>query len=48
MSVTNRSRIDRYDPAAIEPRWQTRWAELGFHRTDLHDESRPHYYLLTM
>ena len=48
MSVTNRSRIDRYDPAAIEPRWQARWAELGLYRTDLHDTSRPRYYLLTM
>ncbi len=43
-----RARIDRYDPAAIEPRWQARWAELGLHRTDLADTSRPHYYLLTM
>ena len=48
VSVSNRSRIDRYDPAAVEPRWQARWAELGLHRTDLHDTSRPRYYLLTM
>ncbi len=46
--VTDRTRIDRYDPAAIEPRWQARWAELGLYRTDLGDRSRPHYYLLTM
>ena len=46
--ITERSRIDRYDPAAIEPRWQARWAELGLYRTDLHDEMRPKYYLLTM
>ena len=43
-----RGRIDRYEPTAIEPRWQARWDELGLHRTDLHDESRPGYYLLTM
>jgi leucyl-tRNA synthetase len=43
-----RNRIDRYDPAAIEPRWQQRWAELGLYDTDLDDESRPKYYLLTM
>ena len=43
-----RTRIERYDPTAIEPRWQARWAELGMHETDLHDESRPKYYLLTM
>ena len=41
-------RIGRYEPAAIEPRWQERWAELGLHRTDLRDTSRPGFYLLTM
>ncbi len=30
-----RPRIDRYDPADIEPRWQQRWEELGLHDTDL-------------
>ena len=30
-----RTRIERYDPTAIEPRWQARWAELGLHETDL-------------
>ena len=43
-----RTRIERYDPTAIEPRWQARWDELGLHETDLHDESKPKYYLLTM
>jgi leucyl-tRNA synthetase len=46
--VAERNPIDRYDPATIEPRWQARWAELGLHRTDLRDRSRPKYYLLTM
>ncbi len=46
--TTERTRIERYDPAAIEPRWQARWDELGLHRTDLADTSRPPYYLLTM
>ena len=46
--VTDRTHIDRYDPAAIEPHWQERWAELGLHHTDLHDTTRPSYYLLTM
>src|SRR5918992_2896843 len=45
---TERTRIDRYDPAEIEPRWQARWEELGMHKTDLHDDSRPKFYLLTM
>ncbi|MGI8928486.1 MAG: leucine--tRNA ligase [Candidatus Limnocylindrales bacterium] len=42
------SQIDRYDPSEIEPRWQARWEELGMHKTDLDDTSRPPYYLLTM
>jgi len=46
--TTERTRIERYDPTATEPRWQARWAELGLHRTDLHDDARPKYYLLTM
>ncbi len=47
-TVSDRTRIDRYDPAAIEPRWQQRWAELALYETDLHDTRRPKYYLLTM
>ena len=46
--TTERTRIERYDPTTIEPRWQQRWDELGLHRADLEDESRPKYYLLTM
>jgi leucyl-tRNA synthetase len=44
---TERTRIERYDPASIEPRWQARWEELGLHRTDL-EKARNRYYLLTM
>jgi leucyl-tRNA synthetase len=43
-----RTRVERYDPTEIEPRWQARWAELGLYRTDLHDTSRPKFYMLTM
>jgi leucyl-tRNA synthetase len=43
-----RARAERYDPAAIEPRWQARWAELRMYDTDLADDSRPRFYLLTM
>ena len=42
------SRVERYDPAEIEPRWQARWEELGMHKTDLDDDSKPPFYLLTM
>jgi leucyl-tRNA synthetase len=47
-SEPDRPNIDRYQPHQIEPRWQQRWEELGMHGTDLHDESRPKFYLLTM
>ena len=45
---SERNRVDRFDPAEIEPRWQRRWAELGMHDTALADDSRPRFYLLTM
>ena len=48
MSAEERIRIDRYEPTAIEPRWQRRWAELRLADTDLGDTTRPKYYLLTM
>ena len=41
-------RVERYNPTEIEPRWQTRWEELGMHHTDLTETARPKYYLLTM
>ena len=47
-TAESRTRIERYDPVATEPRWQARWAELGLYDTDLLDDSRPKYYLLTM
>jgi leucyl-tRNA synthetase len=43
-----RTRIERYDPASIEPRWQARWEAAGLHRTDLNETVRPKFYLLTM
>ena len=43
-----RARAERYDPATIEPRWQARWDELRMYDTDLEDDSRPRFYLLTM
>jgi len=47
-TAETRTRMERYDPTAIEPRWQARWAELGLHDTDLTGDPRPKYYLLTM
>jgi leucyl-tRNA synthetase len=48
VSAPERTRVDRYEPPAIEPRWQQRWAELGLYDTNLADDSKPKYYLLTM
>ena len=47
-ATSGRTRVERYDAASIEPRWQKRWEELGLHRTDLHDTTREKFYLLTM
>ena len=44
----HRPRVERYDPTEVEPRWQQKWTALGLYRTDLHDPSRPKFYLLTM
>ena len=29
------TRIERYEAASIESRWQARWDELGLYKTDL-------------
>ena len=47
-TADSRSRVERYDPIAIEPRWQDQWATLRLYETDLADATRPKYYLLTM
>jgi len=47
-AVTTTHLGDRYNPKIIEPKWQRRWQEEGIYRTDLHDDSRPKYYFLTM
>src|SRR5687768_11079131 len=42
-----RAHIERYDPKAIESRWQARWEADKLHRAVI-DRSRPKYYALTM
>ncbi len=37
--------IDRYDPQAIEKKWQQRWEADGLYLTDLHADRRKFYYL---
>ncbi|MDP9252425.1 MAG: leucine--tRNA ligase [Chloroflexota bacterium] len=46
MAVT-KQRIDRYDPASIEAKWQEEWVRSGLHDTP-DDSDRPNYYFLTM
>ncbi len=43
----SRSNSDRYDPRAIEPKWQKRWEEEGLYRT-VEDPERTKWYALTM
>src|SRR5690242_7857897 len=37
-----------YNPAEIEPRWQQHWEDIGLYKTDLDNDPRPPFYLLTM
>ena len=39
---------ERYDFAAIEPKWQEIWEDTGLHRVTDCDSSRPKYYCLEM
>ncbi|HSR46951.1 MAG TPA: leucine--tRNA ligase [Anaerolineales bacterium] len=43
----DRARIDRYDPAEIEPRWQARWEADQLYSARV-DQARPKFYFLTM
>src|SRR5690606_22582443 len=39
---------DRYSPGDVEAKWQRRWREQGLYEVDLHDQSKPKFYFLTM
>ena len=43
-----REPTERYDPLAIEARWQRRWEESGLYRTPDRVEGRDNWYHLTM
>ena len=49
LSRTNNmsTEIPRYNPAAIEAKWQQEWERLGLYRT-VEDSNRPKWYALTM
>jgi leucyl-tRNA synthetase len=38
---------ERYDPAAVEAKWQAEWQRTGLYRQEI-DRSRPKHYALTM
>ncbi len=46
--MTTRPEIDRYEPRAVELRWQARWAESGLYRTPDEVPGRENWYALTM
>src|SRR6266540_4704716 len=46
MAVT-KPKIERYDPATIEPKWQDHWVRSGLHDTPDVAE-KPNCYFLTM
>ncbi|MEE8278481.1 MAG: class I tRNA ligase family protein, partial [Thermoanaerobaculia bacterium] len=45
--MASERRPEPYDPAAVEPKWQERWAAEGLYRADI-DPSRRKHYALTM
>ena len=38
--------MSKYDPSAVEPKWQQRWEEAGVYRVDLTKAKKPHYCLV--
>ena len=46
--MTTRPETDRYEPRALELRWQARWAESGLYRTPDQVPGRENWYALTM
>lgn len=47
MNMSDRGVGERYNPQAIEQKWQKRWEETGLYKT-VEDPSRPKHYALTM
>ena len=40
--------LDLYAPEQIEAKWQAQWDAQGLHHTDLSDETKLKYYVLSM
>ena len=43
-----KQRTERYDPAAIEPKWRAAWERAGLHQTPDKVEGKENFYFLTM
>ena len=48
MTSRERTESDRYQPRAVERRWQQRWAESGLYATPDRVPGRENWYALTM
>jgi leucyl-tRNA synthetase len=49
MQASERERQGRYNPAEIEPKWQSVWdADAGLYAAEGHDSGKPKYYCLEM
>jgi leucyl-tRNA synthetase len=47
-ATETRTRIEKYNPFEVEPRWRNHWRETNLYTTDLDDSSKPKYYAFTM
>jgi leucyl-tRNA synthetase len=47
-TTETRTRIEKYNPFEVEPRWRNHWRETNLYTTDLDDSSKPKYYAFTM
>jgi leucyl-tRNA synthetase len=45
MTQRTETKIERYDPSVIEPKWQARWQDDSLYETDLSDTSNKFYFL---
>src|SRR5271167_1946377 len=49
MQASERERQERYNPAGIEPKWQSVWdADVDLYAAEGHDSGKPKYYCLEM
>src|SRR5690606_27651345 len=48
VSSSEARHAERYSPGDVEAKWRSRWREQGIYEVDLHDDSRPKFYFLTM